>query len=199
MEEKEYLKINPVIVYPSCLLSGKQQDCFNCELYKNNKCFSPRGLCVKKYHNHRRGCLKYGEKEICPPKIPMYDQVFDMSKDIYLIDTPFRIGDHYRKRRELQPTWTEYEIKNSRHWQNGVISQHEAEIEKFYNIYGREYIAITPEALGVDVTATLKEVGIYLEWPPEEITHRISFAAIPLRDDFCFLNEENLTRKLKKR
>lgn len=200
MEEKEFIKINPVIIYPSCLIAGEKQDCFNCELHKNNLCNSPRSLCLRPYHLHKYGCPNFGNLPICPPNIPMYDKVFDMDKDIYLIYTTHDVKSHYEMRRNKFPDATEYEIKNVIYWQGTAKMNHRKEIKRFFLLHDNllDYKAITPEALGVDVFATLKKVGINLDWPPTDLSYRVSFAAKPIKDDFSFFNDENLSHKLKK-
>ena len=39
-----------------------------------------------------------------------------------------------------------------------------------------------PEAMGVNVTETMKNVGIILEWPPETVTYQIVIAGSRLRN-----------------
>ena len=39
--EKEIYKVNPIIIYPDCIINnGKQDNCLNCD--KANDCLSPR-------------------------------------------------------------------------------------------------------------------------------------------------------------
>lgn len=195
----EFLKVKPVIVYPYCLKNGLEQDCFKCDLYKKELCKSPRGLCVREYPNHKKGCPNYGEKPMCPPNILMYDQVFNIKKDIYLIYTIYKLGDHIREYKAKFPNWTERQLRNVIYWQGTAKRIHKEEIKKFMSLHkDLNYVAVTPESFGVDVTETLANVGIDLPWPPVEESYRVSFAAEPLRNDFCFLCEENFKRKRKK-
>ncbi len=195
---EEFIKVKPVIVYPYCLENGLEQDCFNCELYKKDLCKSPRGLCVKPYPLHKYGCPKYGE-ELCPPNIQMYDQVFNTNKDIYLIYTTYPLGEHMRKMKKKYPYWSERQLRNVIYWQETAKRIHKEKIIQFLELYkDLKYIAITPEALGVDVDATLKSIGINLDWPPTEDSYRISLAAEPLSYDYCFLKNKDIIYQLKR-
>ena len=179
-EETTYLKVEPIIIYPTCLKIGKKQDCFNCALFKNNKCTSPRSLCARAYPGHKKGCPNYGKYDLCPPNAPMFDEIFDMSKDIYLIYYVFDFKTHLEKMRRKHPSWTDRQLRNVLYWQGSAKKGHKEEIKQFMSVYGHlGYEVVTPEALGVDVTASLKSVGISLEWPPVNYSYRIAFAGIP--------------------
>jgi predicted metal-binding protein len=52
-------------------------------------------------------------------------------------------------------------------------------IRDFYREYGSRYKVTTcPEAMGVNITETMKDAGIILEWPPENVTYQIALAGI---------------------
>ena len=41
----------------------------------------------------------------------------------------------------------------------------------------QDYTVTTcPEAMGVDITSTMKSIGIELEWPPENFTYQIALS-----------------------
>jgi hypothetical protein len=40
-----------------------------------------------------------------------------------------------------------------------------------------------PEAMGVNVTETMKNAGVVLEWPPENIVIKVAFIGISLLED----------------
>jgi hypothetical protein len=51
-------------------------------------------------------------------------------------------------------------------------------MERRQFIPGLKSRVLLPERqMGLDVTKTLKDVGIVLEWPPKNITYQIAFAA----------------------
>ena len=87
--EKEIYKVNPIIIYPECILDHGYQD----------NCLSPRSMCIRPYKNHKNGCPNFGKLPTCPPNIPcMYDQAFDIS-DVYAVVTKFYLEEYFNKRR----------------------------------------------------------------------------------------------------
>lgn len=91
------------------------------------------------------------------------------------------------------PDWTERQLRNVIYWQKKAKIIHKEKIIEFLNSHkDLNYIAITPEAFGVDVTATLKSIGIELPWPPIEEAYRVSLAAEPLSYDYCFFESEDI-------
>ena len=196
-EKVDYIKVEPIIIYPPCILAEKKQDCFNCKLFKINKCKSPRSLCAKEYHGHKKGCPNYGKYDLCPPNAPMFDEIFDMSKDVYLIHYAYDIKSHMEKMKNKHPHWTDRQLRNVLYWQGTAKKFHRAEIKKFLDKYGHlGYEVATPEALGVDVTKTLEKVGIILEWPPMNYSYRIAFAGIPKEGKSLKDYERNKNNKL---
>ena len=49
-----------------------------------------------------------------------------------------------------------------------------------YYLEGRGNWARTfcPEAMGVNVTATMKNLGVKLEWPPETVVHKVAIIGV---------------------
>lgn len=181
-----YIQVNPIIIYPPCIKAGKTQDCFNCKLQLNGGCNSPRSLCVKPYKNHKKGCPNYGKKADCPPTVPMFDQIFDVTKPVYAIFSTYDLFSHTEKMRSNHPNWTETQLLNVLYWQGTARKYLKEKINDFTLIYREKgyYTTTSPEAMGVDVTATLKNVGIELEWPARKTVYKIAFAGIPLDNKY---------------
>lgn len=179
-----YIQVNPVIIYPPCLKAGKKQDCFHCVLKEKDGCKSPRSMCVLPYKNHKKGCPNYGKKPDCPPNVPMFDKVFDINKPIYAIFSTYDLHSHTEKMRKLHPNWTETQLLNVLYWQGTARKMLKESISKFNQIYkDKGYFSTTsPEAMGVDVTKTLQNAGIQLEWPARDTVYKVAFAGIPLNE-----------------
>lgn len=188
MTTASYLEVRPIIIYPPCLKAGRTQDCFACALYRSGTCPSPRGACVKCYRNHRRGCPNYGKRKDCPPSVPMFDQVFDVSKPVYAIYSIFDLAEHVERMRARRPDWTEPQLLNSWFWQPTANRLLNKRITEFISIYRNAgYYATTgPEAMGIDVTETMRNAGIELEWPVRKQVYKIAFAGILLDDRHKF-------------
>lgn len=181
--------VEPIIVYPTCLKSGRKQDCFNCVIGKKGLCNSPRGMCIRKYHGHPKGCPNYGKKDVCPPNAPMFDQVFDLSKPIYLIYSIFDIGAHAEKMRKKHPDWTEIQQYNLLYWQGTARKELKKNIKDFKALYEDMgyYVVLSPDAMGVNVNDTLKKIGIVFEWPARKYVYKIAMGGIPLSDKYLSL------------
>lgn len=171
-------EVSPVIVRPPCLMMGMKQHCLDCEM--RTDCTSPRGLCVREYPNHKLGCPNYGKRKTCPPYVKMFDDVFDLSKPIYAIYTVFDFKGHVDRMRDRHPEWSQRQLECCLYWQGTARKQLKEEIELFKSIptIGTYTIILAPEAMGVNVTETMKKIGISLEWPPVNVTYQIAFGAM---------------------
>lgn len=200
--EKEIYKVNPIIIYPKCILdNGVQNDCFICD--NLDKCLSPRSMCIKPYKNHKYGCPNFGKLPTCPPNIScMYDQIFDIN-DVYAVVTKFNLEEYYNKRRVNRPDLAEGQIRNIRVWQPIAIKENDYAISDFYkeNPSKIDYVSTRLlECMGVDVISTMKEAGVIIKFPVEEYAYRIAFVAKVYKDvleKYNFYVKEE-TNKLKK-
>lgn len=177
--EKEIYKVNPIIIYPECILEkGIQDDCRTCS--KLDHCLSPRSMCIKPYKNHKYGCPNFGKLDTCPPNIPcMYDQIFDVN-EVYALATKFDLEKYYQKRQKNRPDLPIGQIKNIRNWQPITLKENDYAIAEFYkeNPDKQDFISTRLlECMGVDVVNTMKRVGLYLTFPVEKYTYRIAFLA----------------------
>ena len=177
--EKEIYKVNPIIIYPECILeNGVQGNCFECD--KRSTCLSPRSMCIRPYKNHKYGCPNFGKLPTCPPKIPcMYDQVFDIS-DVYAVVTKFYLEEWVSKRRERRPDLADGQLRNILVWQPITKKENDIAVSEFYreNPDKEDYISTRLlECMGVHVVDTMKEVGVYIKFPPGDVVYRISFVA----------------------
>ena len=177
--EKEIYKVNPIVIYPKCILeNGKQGNCRECN--NLDKCSSPRSMCIRPYKNHKYGCPNFGKLPTCPPDIPcMYDQIFDIS-DVYAIVTKFNLYEHYEKMRLNNPGLAEGQVRNKMYWQHTDKKNNDLSIAEFYreNRNLEDYISTRLlECMGVDVIGTMRDAGLNLTFNDREFTYRIAFAA----------------------
>lgn len=165
-------KINPIILKPNCLSSGKEQDCFNCKIWP---CFSTRSKCICRYPDHKKGCPNYGIKEGCPPSCQMFDEVFDLKKDVYAVYVKFDLQEHVNKMKKLHPKWSEKQARCVLYWQGSVYKKLKQEIAMCLKILKGYGHTLVPEAMGVNVQLTMKKIGIILDFPPKENVYKIAF------------------------
>lgn len=148
---------------------------------------SVRGLCCKAYPNHPKGCPNFNKRDTCPPNSPMMDNFLDLSKKVMAVCVHFNLGQHVGRMKEKHPKWSQRQLECCLYWQGTARKWLKQEIA--YNITrnalfdGYELVSTDcPEAMGVNVSETMKEAGIVLEWPPKEIVRKVAFigSALPL-------------------
>lgn len=141
---------------------------------------SIRSLCLRPYPNHKKGCPNYGKKKGCPPNAPMFDSVYDLSKPIYAIFTVFDFKEHVERMKGKHPDWSKRQLECCLYWQGTARKNLKEQVKVFKSLAPDEKYNVTtaPEAMGVNVTETMKRAGIELEWPPVNVAYKIAFAGI---------------------
>jgi predicted metal-binding protein len=137
-----------------------------------------RYLCIKPYYNHPKGCPNYGRRCSCPPYASMFGDEYDLDKPVFAIINMFFLQDHVFRMAELHPDWSERQLKCVLYWQGGARKQLAKKCAEFLKEHPGYNIETCPEAMGVNVTATLKNVGIQLEWPPVIIARQVALAGV---------------------
>lgn len=142
---------------------------------------SVRGLCVKPYYNHSKGCPNWNKKVGCPPQAKLLYDILDFQKPIYCIYNIFDFASHINKMKNNHPDWSERQLECCLYWQGTARKQLKNEIKKFLKEHDDDMVIIScPEACGVDITATMKTIGEELEWPPVILTYQVALAGIPI-------------------
>ncbi|MEE9510402.1 MAG: hypothetical protein V3V81_07910 [Candidatus Bathyarchaeia archaeon] len=137
-------------------------------------------LCVRPYPNHTKGCPNYGKKKGCPPNVSMFDVFYNLSKPIYAIYNVFDFGMHVNRMEYKHPDWSKRQLECCLYWQGTARKELKERTEAFKRLADERYVVNTvPEAMGVNVTETMKRVGIELEWPPVNVTYQVAMAGIP--------------------
>jgi hypothetical protein len=151
----------------------------NCILIKPVIDKRVRGLCAKPYPNHKFGCPNWGKCERCPPKSPLIEDVFDFTKPIYAVYNVFNFKAHVDKMKAKHHDWSELQLKCVLYWQGSARKKLKERVFAFLKENRGLTACFTPEGGGVNVTSTMKDVGIHLEWPPVNITYQIAFIGTP--------------------
>ena len=131
-------------------------------------------LCVRPYPNHPKGCPNFKKKLGCPPNIGLFRETYKT----YTIYNIFPFGEHVRRMETKHPEWSERQCECCLYWQGTARKQLKDQIKLFGQEFSRFVLHMTPEALGVNVTATMEQVGIILEWPPKEYTYQVALASL---------------------
>jgi hypothetical protein len=143
---------------------------------------SVRGLCVKSYPLHPGGCPNFNCKVGCPPQAPKLQDYFDLRFPTYAIWNVFALGDHVRAMQDKHPDWSDRQLYCCLYWQPRARKDLDVEIQEFLKHGSRLLAAKTivkcPEAMGLNVTATMKLLGFELEWPPRERAFQVALAGV---------------------
>lgn len=143
---------------------------------------SVRGLCSRPYEGHPRGCPNFGCKKRCPPMAPTLYEVFGYAQPFYAIWSTFDLGGHVRAMAVRHPEWSQKQIYCVRYWQGTARARLRKEVLAFRQAHPDKNWTVeeTPEAMGVDVTATMKTAGVALIWPPGDTVYHVALAGIAL-------------------
>lgn len=148
---------------------------------------SVRELCYRKYPGHPNGCPNYGLRDTCPPHAPLLGKVLDLNKTIYAIWVDFNLAQQRAKMLSRHPNWSLRQQECCLYWQGGVRKQLKLEAELFcmeqlLRDSSKKVLSVfyVPEAMGVNITQTLIQVCIELEWPPVNIVRKVALVGTKL-------------------
>jgi hypothetical protein len=88
----------------------------------------------------------------------------------------YPFGEHIARMKEKHPHWTQRQCANCLYWQGRARKQLREKVKKFLKEQNDSRLVplYIPEAMGVNVTATMKSIGIELEWPPVTVTYQVA-------------------------
>lgn len=141
-----------------------------------------RSFCVYPYPNHPKGCPNHGKKATCPPRVGRFPYVYSNRHDVWALWAEFDLGAHVRRMRKRHPLWTYRQLSCCLYWQ-GTVRKFLREsiakwIEESKDLHPFLTATTCPEGMGVNVTATMHNIGTELEWPPKKITRLIYLAGV---------------------
>lgn len=136
-----------------------------------------RKICAQPYPGHPKGCPKFNQGHLtCPPDAPLFWRFFDEQAPVYAIVNEFDIKSHMARMAASNPGWSEAQQRCCLYWQPKARKQLQ---EKIAIAQSEEYfsgltVTTCPEGMGVNVTETLRQVGIELEWPPVNVARQVA-------------------------
>jgi len=141
---------------------------------------SMRKLCTRPYPLHLRGCPNFNKKAGCPPKCLTFDERFlmDIKMPFYAIYNKFDFRGHCDRMRAKHSDWTQRQIECCLYWQGTARKSLREKTEAFLWKHPHYTASYCPEGEGVNLTKTMKNAGIILEWPPVNYTYQIVLAGI---------------------
>ena len=121
--------------------------------------------CRIPYHGHPKGCPNYGniKHEHCPPHAPNVKEYFDLSKSLYFVHSDFDLEADIQRRKNLNPGQTERQYRCVLYWQGSSRKQLNERVKEAGWMLNTNAISSCPEGMGVNVYATARLFGLYLE------------------------------------
>lgn len=140
-----------------------------------------RNLCQRPYLGHPNGCPNFSKHPSCPPRAPMLEEIFDLSKPVWAVYVEYDLESQRNRMWMKHPKWSKRQAECCLYWQKRVLSFLKSRVANFCTsgfLYGtsNELTALyRPEACGVDVTKTMANAGVEIPWPPETNVYKIAF------------------------
>lgn len=78
------------------------------------------------------------------------------------------------------PNWSQRQIDCCLYWQGSLNKKLREEVFQLMRrkiAFGYQ-ASFCPEAMGVNVTTTMKNIGIELEWPPKTIVYKVAIIGV---------------------
>lgn len=119
--------------------------------------------CKLKYPGHNKGCPNYGKTDRCPPECKPVSDYFDLSKPLYLVHSEFDLDSHAARMKDKHPKWSDRQCRCVLYWQPRSRKQLKERIATALFSLPVNFVATTPEAMGVNVYATARLSGLNLE------------------------------------
>jgi hypothetical protein len=137
-------------------------------------------MCQAPYPGHPRGCPNYNKKRGCPPNSPKLYDLFCATGPFYLIYTEFNLNAHVAKMKARHPKWSRRQLYCCLYWQNTARARLREEIARFIRLSPGHKVTACPEAMGLNVTATMEYAGLPVpEWPVKTRAFQVALAGIP--------------------
>lgn len=134
--------------------------------------YKVRTYCTMPYPGHPKGCPMYNKRPECPPQAPRFQDCFSMIDPFRAVVCTFQLNEHAKRMLVKHPHWTKKQCRNPLYWQNSVRKVLRETCEQL--CYPDEVYTLIPEAMGLDVVATMREEGIFLEFPPQAVVRKIA-------------------------
>lgn len=146
-----------------------------------------RGLCASPYPGHRQGCPKFNTgNPNCPPDAYKVFDFYDRRSNFLVVINEFNIKQHLQQLAVAHPAWSDRQLRCCLYWQPAARKQLYQKVN--YVLAQKEFAGyistMCPEAMGIDVTETMKRIGIILEWPPVQISRQIALLGRPISSTY---------------
>lgn len=149
--------------------------------------YRTREWCKLPYPGHSTGCPNYGIHKECPPKVAIITDVFDLSKDHFLIIEPFDLNQHAQVMKSNHQGWTDKQARCCLYWQNSVKSKLKLSCKEFVSTHPGCIYTLIPEAMGVNVFRTAHRFKIMIRKNPSMV-YKVALVGYALKNEVSQLS-----------
>lgn len=130
--------------------------------------------CLLPYPGHPKGCPNYNRSKICPPVAPLVVDFVDLERPLWFVVVDFNLKEHVARMMALHPNWSGRQTRCVLYWQGGVKSRLVASAKQFCSDHPGTHHTLCPEAMGVNVFATARGIGLPIRPNPTELVFKIA-------------------------
>ncbi len=121
--------------------------------------------CQLPYPNHKKGCPNYNNPKRldCPPRARRIQGFFDLTKLLYFVHSEFDLEADIIRRKKMNPNLTEKQYRCVLYWQGTSRKQLKERVNEVFDDLDVTYACHCPEGRGLNVYATARINGLYLD------------------------------------
>jgi len=130
------------------------------------------------YPSHPRGCPNYNHKYGCPPKARLIEEAIDLGRTTYLVIVKFDLAKHINEMLMRHPHWSNRQARCVLYWQGGVNKELKFRTcEAKWELEGFNDIFMCPEAMGINIIKTVRDLGIPIKARPVDTVFKVALLA----------------------
>ncbi|KKN62620.1 hypothetical protein LCGC14_0510310 [marine sediment metagenome] len=142
--------------------------------------YRAREWCRLPYPDHPKGCPNFDHKLICPPQVCLIEEFVDLDHSLWLVVESFDLQEHVERMKARHSGWSDRQARNVLYWQGSVNKKLRLACESHVKTVGGVW-TICPEAMGVNVIQTAKQVGLPIKARPTSLVFKIGLVGFQLR------------------
>jgi predicted metal-binding protein len=138
-----------------------------------------RGLCRQAYPGHPKGCPNFSRREGCPPAAALLGELIDLQQEVLAAYVAVDLAGHVAAMQTRHPHWSDAQLYCCLYWQGSAKAALKRLVEHHLSCHEGLKAVYCPEGSGVNVTTTLAQAGIHLEWPPRSVAYKVALLGRP--------------------
>lgn len=109
----------------------------------------------------------------------MVADFFDLNEPHWFIIEAFDLKTQAKRMKELHPDWSERQCRSLLYWQGTVRKRLRESVKEFIKKDRNLIMTLIPEAMGLNVIETAKNIGIPIQTRPRDTIFKIALVGHP--------------------